>query len=1023
MDSWDFLAEKERIKLSRVYHNRLNRLEQAGSSEISHWPESDWDPGALPEPEAGTTRLKEQTSPPVPQEPQPARTLEPEPTPLPPQPATPGYLDRLVGEADIRWFHSLGALLVIAAMVGWLRASWDSYGRTLTGLLIASSPFLLHLAASKLKKSVPLSSRLLSILANLVTPPALLALDVFGALPPSVPGDHYWTFSMLISATILSWQAQQTREKVPLYTGALCAVMAGWSQGALATSILSLSLGFLFARDTTGGDDHTWSRHRRQVSFFGGGFGAAASLVLFETANNPFLPMIAFTAALIFLHLPNLAGDETSSTRLFLQTGFTIVGSLLMRSVLEVSAPGVALYLVFASALYLTVKPDSQFAALSARLSGALGFVGLAIGFLGNFKQVIEGNQTSLEASLRFLFALIGAAYFLMASRKFRHGSKTLVVAALFSVLGGWCHLFLHFGLPHGLEHLLDLFWLSASLILLQTLLVAGTRLLYSHERDTTWTFTLGLTFLGCMICGVAGLATAEPMNRWPLALALHGVFCLLWERGVLAPYQPHSPIDSQIRTILPRLTVFCLAGAFVLAEFVAPRTGLISTLVLLQTLAFWLRGSYKKASWEGAWATTLLSLGAYQNLTPHLLITLGSLVLAVSARERKPLSLFLSVPLGLWWMTEYESTTPVGLLYILPASFLLAALLPRPNLNALSSLGKSRFGFDVLLVGAVLLTRISAAGSTLSIVYCLTVLAIALLLHQILSPTTAALTVGSLFLWSLQQTTLETGLVMLFSGLAVGWLGKRAWRWEVVNGLGLLALAQIATTTHFHFEPLVLCGGVLLSELATFTTGRLSQYRSNLTLLAFVFLVRPESHWVHALPELFVCASLLLAIRSVQQKRLPTAAASTLLFLIELDSVLPHRDLDIKLRLLPTALVLIAAGLWKFREQRNWALPCLRVGLAFTVAPALLQFAGGSQMWTNFLWTLLAGGLYIALSFLFKEELTAVFRQAGGFTLVGWAIVSLTRAALELPWQAGTLVVGLALVGAGIYVEKTRTR
>ena len=93
VDSWDFLAEKERIKLSRVYHNRLNRLEQAGSSEISHWPESDWDPGALPEPEAGTTRLKEQTSPPVPQEPQPARTLEPEPTPLPPQPATPGYLD------------------------------------------------------------------------------------------------------------------------------------------------------------------------------------------------------------------------------------------------------------------------------------------------------------------------------------------------------------------------------------------------------------------------------------------------------------------------------------------------------------------------------------------------------------------------------------------------------------------------------------------------------------------------------------------------------------------------------------------------------------------------------------------------------------------------------------------------------------------------------------------------------------------------------------------------------------------
>lgn len=1023
MDSWDFLAEKERIKLSRVYHNRLNRLEQAGSSEISHWPESDWDPGALPEPEAGTTRLKEQTSPPVPQEPQTAKALEPEPTPLPPQPATPGYLDRLVGEADIRWFHSLGALLVIAAMVGWLRASWESYGRTLTGLLIASSPFLLHLAANKLKKSVPLSSRLLSILANLVTPPALLALNVFGALPPSVPGDHYWTFSMLVSATILSWQAQQTREKVPLYTGALCAVMAGWSQGALVTSILSLALGFLFARDTAQDDDHAWSRHRRQVSFFGGGFGAATSLVLFETTHNPFLPLIAFTAALIFLHLPNLAGDETSSTRLFLQAGFTIVGSLLMRSVLEVSAPGVALYLVFASALYLTVKPDSPFAALSARLSGALGFVGLAIGFLGNFKQIIEGHQTSLEASLRFLFALVGAAYFLMASRKFRHGSKTLVVAALFSVLGGWCHLFLHFGLPHGLKHLLDLFWLSASLILLQTFLVAGSRFLYSHERDTTWTFTLGLTFLGSMLCGLAGLVTDEPMTRWALALALHGLFCLLWERGVLAPYQPHSLIDSQIRTILPRLTLFSLAGAFVLAEFVALRTALGCTLVLLQTLAFWLRGSYRRASWEGAWATTFLALAVYQGLTPHLLITLGSLVLAVSARERKAVSLILSVPQGLWWMAEYTSTAPVGLLYTLPASYLLAALLPKPGLQALSNLGKTRFGFDILLLGAVLLTKISAAGSTLSIVYCLTVLAVALLLHQTVNPTTAALTVGSALLWSLQQTTLETGLVMLFSGLALGRLAKTAWRWEVVNGLCLLALAQLATTTHFHFEPLVLCVGVLLSELATFATGRLSLYRSNLTLLTFIFLVRPESHSGLALSELFVCASLLLAIRSVQQKRLATAAASTLLFLFELDSVLPHGDLDIKLRLLPTALVLIAAGLWKFQEQHEWSHPCLRVGLAFTVAPALLQFAGGSEMWTNFLWTLLAGGVYIALSFLFKDELTAVFRQAGGYTLIGWATVSLTRAALELPWQAGTLVVGLALVGAGIYVEKTRTR
>ena len=120
-----------------------------------------------------------------------------------------------------------------------------------------------------------------------------------------------------------------------------------------------------------------------------------------------------------------------------------------------------------------------------------------------------------------------------------------------------------------------------------------------------------------------------------------------------------------------------------------------------------------------GRWVVTVSldheALAVYQGLTPHLLITLGSLVLAVSARERKAVSLILSVPLGLWWMAEYTSTAPVGLLFTLPASYLLAALLPKPGLQALSNLGKTRFGFDILLVGAVLLTKISAAGSTLS--------------------------------------------------------------------------------------------------------------------------------------------------------------------------------------------------------------------------------------------------------------------------------------------------------------------
>ena len=77
--------------------------------------------------------------------------------------------------------------------------------------------------------------------------------------------------------------------------------------------------------------------------------------------------------------------------------------------------------------------------------------------------------------------------------------------------------------------------------------------------------------------------------------------------------------------------------------------------------------------------------------------------------------------------------------------------------------------------------------------------------------------------------------------------------------------------------------------------------------------------------------------------------------------------------------------------------------------------------MMENFVWLLVVGSAYVGLHFPLPKDLGEVFRQAGGATLVGWVVVSLTRAALKLPWQAATLVIGLALVGVGVYVEKKR--
>jgi len=163
------------------------------------------------------------------------------------------------------------------------------------------------------------------------------------------------------------------------------------------------------------------------------------------------------------------------------------------------------------------------------------------------------------------------------------------------------------------------------------------------------------------------------------------------------------------------------------------------------------------------------------------------------------------------------------------------------------------------------------------------------------------------------------------------------------------------------------------------------------------------------------------VAMRAIQQDHTAIAGISSALFLFKLDS-LPLADwIGLKYRLIPTALVLILGGLWKWRSEKSWPKPALQLGLGLLVAPAFLQFAGGIDKTENFVWMLSAGCLYLGIHFIVPEGLRRLFRQAGGCTLGAWAIASLTRAALSLPWQAATLVIGIVLVAIGVVVEKSR--
>ncbi|MFA5508025.1 MAG: hypothetical protein WC423_21560 [Vulcanimicrobiota bacterium] len=1042
IEEWSFLPPTEKVKVQSVYSARLARLSDAGSTTAwADWPLSDWSseiekPETVLDEEVVTNAedLLEAVPELVVAETaeEPPEDLLEAPEPAPPLHLTPdlpaasekSLVASLVGEADIRWFHSLGALLVVAAVVGWLRASWDSYGRTLAGLLIAASPLLLHLIAHKLKRSVPLSSRLLAILANLLTPPALLALDVFGALPASVSSSHYWTFSLLVSAGLLSWQAEKTREKVPLYVGALCAVTAGWSQGALLTALCSLAVGFLFAWDT-GSDEPEWAKLRKSVSFYAGSFGALATLALFDTAANPYLPVTALSVALVFLHLPTLSGqtESSSSSRVFMQTALTLVGSILMRAVLGVPAGGVALYLIFASALFLAAKPDSRIAAGAARVASGIGSLALLIGFLSDLPSVLSSQQSLHQAGLRFLFTAAGTVFFWTSSRK-NQQDQSLFLLGLFTLLGGWTHLLLYAITRQPIESPDQLAPLFAGLPIFAALLLLVGKWMHETERNTTANFLAPVLTGGLALSAGGRLLNPAAAVTWEAILLLYAAVAVAWERGWLVS----SPVSLQLRQGLPRLTL--LATAILLSS--VPRLPLESAFLAAATTlvvaSFLVRGEYRKASFELAWLTLWSGLP----FSDHSLLFAGALLsftLTLSDRERQAVALLTATAYSLVVMVMVAGDFPYLLLFLPAILFAGIQYLSSRGLAEKAVGQKHRVGFDILLAAAILVGGRPEGGSNESLTYCVLLAGLACgfawawekaqaRVETVLSPHSGQALFGILLLWSLEQSTLETGILLMLAGLGAHFFLSSGHRAEICNALVISGAAQFASDTHLLLDPVVVGLGIFLSESLTLFRKHPSPQYSNLALLV-VASVQGRASFVEGWTvELLLVASLILALRCVQQDFYPTALIAGTLFLWKVDPFLVE-GLDLKYRLIPMACVFVGCAVWKWNRDFTWTRPLLHSGLALLVAPACLQFILGFQLIDNFVWMLAFGCSYLILSFVLPETYRRSFRQAGGYTLSAWAAVSLTRVALQLPWQAATLMIGLALVTVGIVVER----
>ena len=379
--------------------------------------------------------------------PLPHSELQSQAWPEPRAPVDPGEslddLRQVLAEKNVSGLMMLGACLLLAAYIGFLRAYWEEgIGKQLAALSMVISPAFFFGFAHWLRDRLPQSSRMMSVLGGILLPIGLLTVNHFHVLGLDLPSQIWSPLSFIISAALLLFQAYRLPEVACLYLAVLSAFLAGLTTGnnfLLALCSFGGAAAILYFHSQSTSPD--FKPHYQRISHLlaAGGLlsGVMRTQQSFESSATVFLVGAVYYAGSAYL--------GRSVYALWVSAVSGLVGFWALQYLLHLSSPMLGLCSLLQGSFYLSrgkslmESEDEEEKALGAvsyflgvALTGAvlcltLGSA-LIVGVWDNF-----AKYSAAEQALCIFTGALGFVYYTVAAYYYRKPSLLYMSAASFA--------------------------------------------------------------------------------------------------------------------------------------------------------------------------------------------------------------------------------------------------------------------------------------------------------------------------------------------------------------------------------------------------------------------------------------------------------------------------------------------------------------------------------------------------------------------------------------------------------------